>query len=154
MRNPKLSIKYVVALLETSSDELGLPRREHADILSAAATNPDIIESSRRTGRGVWVVDGDANSPFEEFGQMWKLSVEKWIDEARVVYGFLKYVQTTPTVKLETYNALLSDTTNEAMWLRQEVIRSCDPIEDCSVLKAAWDDPAKECRKLAVERVG
>ncbi|HKV98995.1 MAG TPA: hypothetical protein VJN96_04185 [Vicinamibacterales bacterium] len=154
MRNPKLSMHYVVALLETSTDELGLSRTEHAAVLSAAASNPDIVWSSRAHGRDFWLAQGDANSPFEEYGRMWKLSIDKWRDVPRVVHAFLKYVQTTPEVKIETYSDLRSDKPEETKWLRQEIISSCDPMQDRKVLKLAWDDPDEECRKIAAERVG
>ena len=81
MRNPELSTRYVVALLETPSEELNLSRKEHAEVLRAAATNSDLIWGSRRTGRKSWVGGGEGNPPFKEYGEMWRLCLEKWIDE-------------------------------------------------------------------------
>jgi hypothetical protein len=154
-RNPELSMRYVVALLDTSSAELNISRQEHADVLSAAAVNPKLIGSSRRTGRKVWAVEGDANSPFEEYGQMWKACLDKWIDQSPVPYMFIKYIQTTPEVKLAAYNRLLSKPDgSDFKLLREEVIRSCDPFEDKDILRIAWEDPDEDCRKIAKERVG
>jgi hypothetical protein len=155
MRNPQLSMKYVVALMETPSEELKINQKEHIELLTAAGQNPKLINGSRHTGRGVWAVEGDANSPFEEYGQMWRLALDKWIDKPPVPFVFIKYIQTTPEVKLETYNRLLEKReANNLKWLRQEVIRSCDPFDDKNILKAAWDDPDEECKKIAQERVG
>ena len=102
MRNPELSMHYVVALLETPSAELNMNRAEHAEVLCAAAVNPKMIGRSRTTGRQGWRgFDGDGYPPFEEFGKMWKLSTEKWMDESilgvksgGVPYFFLAYIQT------------------------------------------------------------
>jgi hypothetical protein len=152
MRNPDLSMHYVVALLETSSEELNLSRAEHAEILRAAAINPRLIGSSRRTGRDAWAVEHDYNPPFKEYGMMWELCLNKWMDEPLVPYLFTKYIQTTPEVKLATYQQLLQNA--DSKWLRREVIRSCDPFIDKLVLKAAWDDPDEDCRRIAKERVG
>src|SRR5579872_3568763 len=80
MRNPDLSTHYVVALLETSSEELNLSRTEHAEILRAAAVNPRLIGSSRRTGRRAWAVEHDYNPPFKEYGMIWELCLKKWMD--------------------------------------------------------------------------
>lgn len=155
MRNPRLSMKYVVALMETPSEELNISQKEHIEVLTAAGQNPRLINSSRHTGRRVWAVEGDANSPFEEYGQMWKLALDKWIDKPPVPFVFIKYIQTTPEVKREAYNRLLEKReANDRKWLRQEVIRSCDPFDDKDILKAAWEDPDEECRKIAQERVG
>ena len=156
MRNPELSERYVVALLETPSEELNMSRSEHADLLRAAAVNPLLVEGSRRTGRQSWV--GAFGDPFlacEEYGSMWKACLEKWIDEPRVSYFFIKYIQTTPEVKLAAYTRLLEKQEDSfCKRLRKEVIRSCDPFDDKPVLKVAWDDPDEECRKIARERVG
>jgi hypothetical protein len=155
MRNPELSMRYVVALLETPSKELNLSRKEHAEVLSAAAVNPGLVGGSRRTGRKAWLGGGEGNSPFEEYGKMWELCLEKWLDEKIVPYLFIKYIQTTPKVKLVAYTRLLEKQENlDFKWLRAEVIRSCDPFDDKPVLKVAWDDPDEECRKIATERVG
>jgi hypothetical protein len=155
MRNPQLSMNYVVALMETPSEELKISQNEHIVVLTAAGQNPHLINNSRHTGRGMWEYRGDPNSPFEEYGQMWKLALDKWIDKPPVPFVFIKYIQTTPEVKLETYNRLLEKReANDMKWLRREVIRSCDPFDDKDVLKAAWGDPDEECRKIAQERVG
>ena len=86
MRNPDLSKQYVVALLETPSAELNVSRKEHADVLCAAATSAKLIEDSRRMGRDFWAGGGEGNPPFEQYVQMWNLSLEKWQDEQRVAY--------------------------------------------------------------------
>ena len=153
MRNPELSDRYVVALLETPSEELNMSRAEHASVLRAAAVNPNVIGRSRAFGREAWRgVHGDVFMPFEDCGRMWKLSIEKWMDESIVPYFFLAYIQTTPEVKLAVYMSLLEN--SDYKWLRQEVIRSCDPLVDRPVLKFAWDDPDEGCRGTARERVG
>ena len=69
---------------------------------------------------------GEGNPPFKEYGTMWTLSLDKWIDESLVPYLFFKYIQTTPEVKLAIYTRLLEKA--EDQWLRVEVIRSCDPF--------------------------
>lgn len=155
MRNPKLSSRFVVALLNTPSSELDVSRKEHVEILSAAAVNPDLVWSSRTTGRKWWSGGGEGNPPFEEYGEMWRLCLEKWINDSPVPYLFIKYIQTTPKVKLIAYKDLLEKRGDlDCKWLRKEVIRSCDPFEDKPVLKVAWDDPDDECRIIARERVG
>lgn len=107
MRNPELSKRFIVTLMETPSEELNMTRKEHANILSAAATNPNIVGSSRFTGRKGWVGGGEGNPPFEEYGSMWTLCLDKWTDESLVPYQFFKYVQTTPEIKLAVYTRLL-----------------------------------------------
>jgi hypothetical protein len=155
MRNPNLSMRYVIALLETPSEELNLNQEEHAQMLAAAAVNPQLVGSSRRTGRKAWIGGGEGNPPFKEYGEMWKLCLEKWIDKPPVPYLFIKYIQTTPEVKLAIYTRLLEKYGNlDYKWLRKEVIGSCDPFIDKEVLKAAWDDLDEECRATARERVG
>jgi hypothetical protein len=149
MRNPELSKYYLVALLETPTEELDMSRKEHVKILCAAAVNPRLIESSRSTGRKAWKGMDDWFPPFEEYGKMWDLCLDKWIDDFPVPYLFIKYIQTTPEVKLAAYTSLLNDE-----HLRKEVVRTCDPFIDTPVLKVAWDDPDEECRKIARERVG
>jgi len=146
-RNPQLNKKYVVALMETPSEELKISHQEHIAVLTAAGQNPKLINDSRHHGRR-W-------GGTEEYGQMWKLALDKWIDKPPVPFVFIKYIQTTPEVKLEAYNRLLGkQKADDLKWLRQEVIRSCDPFDDKNILKAAWDDPDEECRKIAQERVG
>ena len=151
MRNPELSMQYVVALLDTASGGLQISQQEHIAVLTAAAQNPTLIGRSRNTVRREW---GEWDPPFEEYGQMWKLALDKWLN-SEVPYVFIKYIQTTPEVKLEIYNRLLEKReATEQKVLRREVIRSCDPFDDRNVLKVAWDDPDEECRKIAEERVG
>jgi hypothetical protein len=130
-----------------------MTRKEHVDVLIAAAVNPELIGRSRRFGRKAWVVDDFPADPFKEFGKMWQLCLEKWIDD-RPVWFFISYIQTTPEVKLAAYTGLLGNTDMGLKGLRQEVIRTCDPLEDAKVLKLAWDDPDEGCRKTARERVG
>jgi hypothetical protein len=155
MRNPELSMQYVVALLDTASGELQISQQEHIAVLTAAAQNPRLINGSRHTGRDFWQVEGDVNPPFEEYAQMWELALDRWIDKPPVPFVFIKYIQTTPKVKLTIYDRLLkNELSKDQKWLRLEVIRSCDPFVDKDVLKAAWDDPDEECRKIAEERVG
>jgi hypothetical protein len=152
MRNPGLSKKYVVGLLETPTEDLGLTRQQHVAVLRAAASNANLIWSSRAHGRDYWMASGDVNTPFDEFGQMWNLSLNKWRDDLAGI--FLAYVQTTPKVKMKAYTDLLSEGQETTKWWRRAVIASCDPIVDRDVLKAAWNDPDEDVRQVAHERVG
>lgn len=155
MRNPELSERYIVKLLETSSEELGITVTEHVAVLRAAVLNPDVIGSSRRTGRKFWMVMGDVNPPFEYFGTMWDLALDRWREHLFVAYLIFRYVQTTPEKKTNTYHRLLNtDDDKNVSWLREEIIRSCDPIEDAKLLKLAWSDPEEKCREIAKVRVG
>jgi hypothetical protein len=159
MRNPELSKHFVVAVMETPTEELNISRVEHAEVLVAAAMNPALIRSSRLSGRKWWVVDSYPNSPFEEFGKMWELSVSHWMDQHRVPYFFLKFIQTTPKMKSAIYQALLAKARGEEsdtglMVLREALIGSCDPMEDSEVLKLAWTDPSEVCRKALKGRLG
>jgi hypothetical protein len=150
MRNPELSKVYVLELLKTPSDALHISREEHAQVLCEAARNPNIISGSRATGRKNWGYDDCSYGPSEEYGKMWDLCLE-WMDQSYVTHLFLKYVQTTPSKKLEVYNSFLK---SDEPFLRKDVIASCDPLLDKSVLKAAWSDPNEDCRTLAEKRVG
>jgi hypothetical protein len=155
MRNPELSFRYIIKLLESETEDLGMTRKDHADMIYTGAVNQRIVWSSRHHGRDYWVVFGDVNSPFEEFGQMWQLSLDKWMDLPFVPYAFLRFVQTTPKVKLATYQRLMK--LPEDTWpqqFREVLIKGCDPFDDKDVLKLAWDDPDKDCRDAARERVG
>jgi hypothetical protein len=155
MHNPELSFRYIIKLLETETPALGMTRKEHADLICAGAVNQRVVWSSRHHGRDYWVVFGDVNTPFEEFGQMWELSLDKWMDMPFVPYAFFRFVQTTPKVKLATYQRLMNlpeDTRPHQF--REVLIKGCDPFLDKDVLKLAWDDPDKECREAARERVG
>jgi hypothetical protein len=154
MRNPHLSKHYVLALLDTSTERLGISRQEHAAIVCAGALNPDIIGESRFHGRDFWVVEGDPNPPFKEYGMMWDLCVDKWMQDRAVAYTFLTYIQTTPQKKLEVYKRLQGEGDTRKKLLREAIIHSCDPIKDRDVLKTGWEDSDEECRKAAKERVG
>jgi hypothetical protein len=155
MRNPELALRYLVSLLEANSEDLGITRKEHAEMIYAGAINQRLVWSSRHHGREYWMAYGDVNSPFEEFGQMWELSLDKWIDLPFVPYAFLKFVQTTPKIKLSTYERLfkLPDDTHPQQF-RKVLIEGCDPFTDKDILKLAWDDPDKDCQEAARERVG
>jgi hypothetical protein len=155
MRNPELPENYVVALLSTPSEKLNFSRDEQREILTAAAVNPNLVDGSRRHGRDYWV---GGNPPLEQYGQMWGLCIANWMDtsDTSVPYVFFKYIQTTPKVKLATYNHLLQNINGtDHKGLREAVVESCnDPFLDKDVLKAAWNDPDEDCRKIARERVG
>jgi hypothetical protein len=85
----------------------------------------------------------DVNPPFEEFGEMWELSLDKLMDRPFVPYGFLRFVQTTPKVKLATYQRL----TNSMRSSSKAVIRSW-----IRMFKLAWGDPDKACREAVRPR--
>jgi hypothetical protein len=140
MRNPKLEMRFVVALLETSSEQLEMNEYEHEKVLCAAAVNPDLIWGSR--------------SAFEEYGTMWTLCLDKWIDTT-VPEHFFKHIQTTSEIKKAIYQRLLEkEDDHHFKELRMYVIRSCDPLIDEPVLKKAWNDPDQECREIAKEQIG
>jgi hypothetical protein len=154
MRNPKLSKHLVLALLEASSEELGITRNEHDEIVTAAALNPALIGDSRFHGRDEWMVDSYPNPPCEEYAKMWDVCLDRWMGDQLVPYRYLSYIQTTPKKKLQTYERLNDgDGDRYKALLREAVIRSCD-LNDKDVLKLACEDPDKECRKVARERVG
>jgi len=154
MRNPALSYRFVVALLETPSSELEMSTGDHVDILVAAAVNPNLIGASRRTGRKNWK-GFDWDEPIEEYGIMWDLCLDRWAEEHRVPYYFFKYVQTTPAKKLATYQKLNEKNDDkEFAALRCAIIGSCDPITDVNVLRLGLEDRDEECRKAAGQRVG
>ena len=152
MHNIGLSTWFVVALLNVETTELAIPREEHARLLFTASQNPHIVVDSRHFGREVWAFEDDANPPFEEYGQMWEACVARWMDQTHVVYSFLKYTQATPDVKLKVYQKLLE--TEKTDYLRQAIIEGCDAFTDKNVLKVAWNDPDKDCKKSAEEAVG
>jgi hypothetical protein len=155
MRNPDLSFKYLVALIDADTTQLGITRKEHADMIYAGVINPRVLWSSRHHGRDYWVAFGDPNSPFEEFGEMWQLSLERWMDLPFVPYSILRFVQTTQEVKLAIYEKLLKWPEDAGpQQFREVIIKGCDPFTDRDLLKVAWDDPDKECREAARERVG
>jgi hypothetical protein len=154
MRNPKLEMRFVVALMEASSDQLEMSEYEHEMVLCAAAVNPDLIWGSRSTGRDGSVACGEGYPPPEEYGLMWTLSLDKWIDTP-VPEHFFKHIQTTPEIKKAIYQRLLEKEEDRYFKnLRVVVILSCDPLIDGPVLKMAWNDPDQECREIAKQQIG
>ncbi len=154
MRNPKLEMRFVVALMETSSELLGMSEFEHEKVLCAAAVNPDLVWGSRSTGRDGCVACGEGYPPPEEYGTMWTLCLGKWID-TDVPEHFFKHIQTTPEIKKATYQRLLEKEDDRYFRnLRVDVIMSCDPLIDEPVLKMALNDPDQDCREIAKERFG
>ena len=145
MRNPELSESFVVCLMEASSEELNMTREQHGELLRAAATNPDLIYGSRTTGRKSWVGGGEGNSVFEEYGRMWELCIEQWLDQPTVPFYFFRYIQTTPEVKLATYKRLLKQNFDKDDFssLRAEVVRSCHPYDGRAVLDLAKSGPGE-----------
>lgn len=150
MRNPKLSEGFVVALMKEDSTSIGITREEHAKLIYAAAHNPDLIGSSRRTGRDFWVGGGEGNPPFQEYGEMWRVAYARWLDTI-AVYAVFRYIQTTPKIKLEIYN-LCAGQDREA--LRETILGSCEPLKDGEILKLGWNDPSDRCREIAHDRIG
>jgi hypothetical protein len=150
MRNPQLTHHFLVALMEEKSDTLNMSTQEHVALICAAAMNPRIVDGSRRTGRDSWRAFDDYNPPFKEYGKMWRLAVDRWLETA-VPYRVLKYVQTTPEVKLEVFRRLSEQ---KHAHLRQEILKSCEPMKDKEILKLGWSDPDEECRGIARKRTG
>src|ERR1700691_3288531 len=96
-------------MMETTTEELNIRRFEHSNILVAAAMNPKLIGSSRFSGRQSSATYDWPNPPTKEYGQMWELSVNKWMDRGTVVpYYFLKFIQTTAATKVAVYEILLA----------------------------------------------
>ena len=153
MRNPDLSKYYVLALLQTPTQELQITREEHASVAIAAAVNQDLIGSSRWHGRRNFK-GFDWSPPFEEFGQMWETCLTHWMDQPSVPFFFFRYIQTVPEKKLAVYRALLERTEDDVLACREAIVKSCDRILDRELLKAAWDDPHRHCRRFAKERIG
>jgi hypothetical protein len=152
MRNPHLPSTFVVALMKADPLSLGMTRDEQASMIVAAARNPDLIDGSRGTGRKWWgVVGGEADPPFEEYGEMWRLTCDRWLD-TDVPFEVFRYIQTTPKVKLEVYNRCEGKGRNEAF--REIILGNCEPREDYEILKLGWNDPGEECRRTAKRRVG
>jgi hypothetical protein len=154
MRNPELSSRFILDLLQTPTEELNITREEHATVVRASALNPGIINGSRLHARDYWMVEGDVNPPAEEYGKLWDACIDKWTDEFGVPYSFFSHVQTTPKKKLEIYTRLLSNHDKTQAGLREAIIKGSDPMKDKEVLKAAWTDPNERCRLVAKERVG
>jgi hypothetical protein len=149
VRNPQLKDKFLIALMEAEPATLNMNRQEHVELICAAAVNPRIVEGSRRTGRDAWGTWGDWNTPFKEYGQMWRIAVDRWLKTA-VPYRVLQFIQTTPDVKLEVYNRLPEE---KFASLRQRILKGCDR-KDAEVLKLGWGDPDEECRRIARTRTG
>ncbi len=156
MRNPRLYRCFVVALMREKPENLRMNFQEHVALIWAAAANPHIVEGSRRTGRDHWKVYGGYNPPFEEYEQMWRLAVDRWlmdsgVDSQAVPAQVFRYVQTTPNVKLEMYRRLPEEKYSR---LRRNVLESCEPMKDREILKLGWSDPDEECREIACKRTG
>jgi hypothetical protein len=154
MHNRKLWPKYVVALMSADSDELGISRDEHAQLLFTASNNTHLVLDSRHHGRDYWVFEGDPNPPDETYGQMWEIAVDKWMDRMHVPYSIMRYIQTTGEVKLGVYQKLLDPSDNHKKQFRETIIESCDVFRDKEVLKVAWSDHDEECRSAAREVTG
>ena len=89
----------------TPTEELGITRDEHVNMMIAAATNLDLIGSSRWHGRAPFK-GYDWSEPSEQFGQMWDACLTLWADHPRVAYFFFRYIQTVPEKKLAVYRSL------------------------------------------------
>jgi len=97
-----------------------------------------------------WFDDGFPADPSqqEERGPLENPAPQNGADEYMTQAFIAEYKAMPGAHQLEKREA------NDLKWLRQEVIRSCDPFDDKDILKAAWEDPDEECRKVAQERVG
>jgi hypothetical protein len=154
MRNPELEMRFVVALMETPSEQLEMTESEHSTVLCAAAVNPYLVWGSRLTGRQDWLACGEGNPVFKEYGTMWTLCLDKWI-YTLVPECFFKHIQTTPEIKKAIYQRLLEKQDDRYFKnLRVDVILSCDPLMDGPVLKMAWNDPDQDCREIAKQQIG
>ena len=120
----------------------------------AAATNPDLVGSSRWHGRAPFK-GFDWSEPFKkQYGHMWDTCLTHWPDQPPVAYFFFRYIQTVPEKKLAVYRALLEQKDGNLLGCREAIVSSCEPILDRELLKLAWDDPHVHCRRAAKERVG
>lgn len=155
MHNRRLYPKYLTALMGADSGELGISRDEHAQLLFTASRNPHLVIDSRRHGRNFWTYEGDANPPDEEYGRMWEISVDQWMDKMFVPYSFLRFIQTTGKVKASVYQRFLDGPEdNHKRQFRETIIEGCDAFRDKEVLKLAWSDPDEKCREAARIAVG
>lgn len=150
MRNPDISSRFIVALMKAESDALSIPQSEHIELLSAALLNPRPIQLSRRFGRDFYLTFGDGNPPDEVYAEMWSVAVERWL-ETPIPYRVFNFIQTTPKVKLATYQRLAE----EKHWgLRDAILSGSDPSRDGDVLKLGLTDPKDSCKWTAGERCG
>jgi hypothetical protein len=125
-------------------------------LIRLGARHPLIIDSSRRTGRKFWVgFLGDPFSPSEECKEIWSLAITRWKKVPGVGHSILKYIQTTPEIKLRAYKELLPK--DEDGWnssLREAVLESCEAVLDKELLKLGYEDPEEKCREIALKRIG
>lgn len=150
MRNPDISSQFIVALMNAKLDALSIPKSEHIELLSAALLNPRPIQLSRRFGRDFYLTFGDGNPPDEVYAEMWNVAVERWL-ETPIPYRVFRFIQTTPKVKLVTYQRLAE----EKHWgLREAILSGSDPSRDGAVLKLGLSDPKDSCKWIAEERCG
>ncbi len=150
MRNADISSRFIVALMKAESDVLSIPKSEHIELLSAALLNPRPIQLSRRFGRDFYLTFGDGNPPDEVYAEMWNVAVERWL-ETPIPYRVFNFIQTTPKVKLATYQRLAE----EKHWsLREAILSGADPSKDGPVLKLGLADPKDSCKWTAEKRCG
>jgi hypothetical protein len=150
VRNPDISSRFIVSLMKAESDALSIPQSEHIELLSAALLNPRPIQLSRRFGRDFYLTFGDGNPPDDVYEEIWNVAVERWL-ETPIPYRVFNFIQTTPKVKLATYQRLAE----EKHWgLRKEILRGSDPSKDRAVLKLGLADPKDSCKWIAEERCG
>lgn len=150
MRNADISSRFIVALMKIESDALSIPKSEHVELVSAALLNPRPIQLSRRFGRDFYLTFGDGNPPDEVYAEIWNVAFERWL-ETPIPYRVFKFIQTTPKVKLATYQRLAE----EKHWgLREAILSGSDPSRDGAVLKLGLADPKDSCKWTAEARCG
>jgi hypothetical protein len=137
--------------MKMSPSQLGTLESEYVEAMSVAALNPNLIERSRRQGRGWYSVFGDANSPMDEFGEMWELAATTWLERNPVPYCVFSFIQTKASIKLAIYQRLTGEE-NEVF--RKAIISGCEPGEDRELLNIGLKDSRRSIVEAAAERCG
>lgn len=150
MRNPDLGASFVVAMMKTSPAELNIAEDDYTKMIAAAVLNSNVIERSRRQGRGWHLVFDDGNPPMEEFAEMWELAATTWLEKNPVPYTIFSFIQTKASVKLDIYRRL----GDENKWLRDAILKGCEPREDAELLQLGLNDADTTISMTAAERCG
>lgn len=151
MRNPDLNAAFVLALMKERPSETVISDSEYVEAVGVAVLNPNLIERSRRQGRGWYSVWGDPSSPMEEFAEIWELAATTWLTSNPVPYRVFSFIQTQAAIKLDIYRRL-SGAENEVF--RKAILSGCEPGEDRELLKLGLEDSRQSIVGVATERCG